>query len=82
MGAVRESLPARDAADGGDRRSPVERRPGAADGETLARAHEHRAVRQADYPARVSRALASYARVADAGEQNSLRELLGFDAYA
>lgn len=40
------------------------------------------ATRQADHPAHVSRALASYARVANDGEHSSLRELLGFDAYA
>jgi hypothetical protein len=35
-----------------------------------------------DGSGRTSRALASYAKVAEIGESGRLRELLGFDAYA
>lgn len=82
VGSVNDSLPVRDAAAERDRRPPVARRFETTAGDPVERSSERHVVRQTDYPARVSRALASYTGVAEQGEQNSLHELLGFDAYA
>jgi hypothetical protein len=82
VGAVHESLPVRDGAAERNRRAPMAQPPDSAARDHLEPSSERHLVRQTDHPARVSRALASYAGVANQGEQNSLRELLGFDAYA
>ena len=50
--------------------------------EHLAAVVQARPDRQVGESSRADRALASYAAVADDGDRNGLRDLLGFDAYA
>jgi hypothetical protein len=50
--------------------------------ERLASRMENRLEKHFGSSARTSRALASYAEVADGGERSGLHDLLGFDAYA
>lgn len=71
-----------DAADGRERRSPVVQAADATETGLASTRGEILATRQVAPPPRVAYALASYVEVAGDGRQRSLREMLGFDAYA
>ena len=80
--AVRAPERARDAADQHAYRQQATKAVDQAERERrIAQAENRFYQRQSTSPA-VHRALASYAAVADVGERNGLRDLLGFDAYA
>lgn len=83
MASVRAPNPPRNVADQAESRQPLS--------QAIEQARRDRVVttytgaRVTPHPessARTSRALTSYARVAESGESGNLRELLGFDAYA
>jgi len=82
VAAVRAPNRARDAADESERREQPVRRIDPSERERLAAQVEALPDRQHDGSTRASRALASYAEVAEGGERSGLRDLLGFDAYA
>lgn len=82
VSAVRAPQPARDPADERERRQPLSHTLDRPERERLAVRAEGYATPQAGHSALASRALASYAQVAADSERGSLRELLGFDAYA
>ena len=82
MAAVRAPNRTRDAADESERREQPVQRIGQAERERLAALVETLPDRQHDGSTHVSRALASYAEVAEGGERSGLHDLLGFDAYA
>ena len=82
VAAVRAPNRARDAADEPERREQPVRRIEPSERERLAAQVETLPDRHHDASARASRALASYAEVAEGGERSGLRDLLGFDAYA
>ena len=82
LAAVRAPNRTRDAVDEPARRGQQAQRIGRSEHERLAAHAAIRQDRQHDGSARVSRALASYAEIAEGGERSSLHDLLGFDAYA
>lgn len=80
--AVRAPNRTRDAVDEPERRAQPVHRIGKSEREHLAARVETLPDRRDDGSARVSRALASYAEIAEGGDRSGLRDLLGFDAYA
>lgn len=83
VAAVRAPNRTRDAADEPDRREHTVQRIGQSERERLAaRMEPLQHDRRGDGSAHVSRALASYAQVAEGSERSGLHDLLGFDAYA
>ena len=79
---VREANATRDSVDEREGRGPMMHIIRQSEHERPTTRGEILASRQAGTTARVSHALASYARVANDGDQGALREMLGFDAYA
>ena len=82
MAAVRAPNRARDSVDEPERRKQALQRIDQPELERLASRMENRLEKHLGSSARASRALASYAEVADSGERSGLHDLLGFDAYA
>ena len=78
VAAVRAPSRARDSVDEPERRKQILQRIDQPElGRLASRVEKHLAS-----SARASRALASYAEVAESAERNGLRDVLGFDAYA
>ena len=82
MAAVRAPNRTRDAADEPERRRQPVQTVDQPTRERLAARLGSPLETHAPASARASRALASYAEVADNGERSGLQDLLGFDAYA
>ncbi len=82
MAAVRAPNRARDSVDEPERQTKPLQRIEQPERERLASRMENRLEKHFGSSARTSRALASYAEVADGGERSGLHDLLGFDAYA
>jgi hypothetical protein len=82
VSAVRAPNRARDSVDEPERQTKPLQRIEQPERERLASRMENRLEKHLGSSARTSRALASYAEVADSGERSGLHDLLGFDAYA
>jgi len=82
VAAVRAPNRTRDAADDQDRRGQPLRSIEQSERERLVAQAETLLDKHHGGSARVSRALASYADVADNSQRSGLHDLLGFDAYA
>jgi len=82
VAAVRPPNRARDSVDEPERQTRPLQRIERPERERLASRMENRLEKHPGSSARTSRALASYAAVADSGERSGLHDLLGFDAYA
>ena len=80
--AVKAVSRSRNSADQAPDRSQPPRIVDPAEREQLVAQVESRFYRRPDITPHSSRALASYAAVADGGERTGVRDLLGFDAYA
>jgi len=82
VAAVSAPVRVRDAVEHASRRQPPSRVIEPVERERLAAEIENRLYQRYDTASRAGRAIASYASVADTGDHNGLRDLLGFDAYA
>ena len=80
--AVEAPQATREAADGRERRATLTHAADAAEHERSVTRGDVLATRQVAPAPRVAHALATYTQVASDGEHRSLREMLGFDAYA